>query len=504
MGNRRDQVPVLVLLRRRRFLAGGVYFFMTAIPIFIGGTGSHVGKSWVAAAVCRYLRRKGLRVAPFKAQNMSNNSMVCEGGGEIGRAQAAQAEACGIMPHVDMNPILLKPTGSLGSQVVVNGYPWKTLTAREYYEHFDFLREKVAESYERLASAYDYIVVEGAGSITELNLRRCDLVNLGLAVRIQSPCILVADIDRGGVFASITGTFQLLEPEESALVRTFLVNRFRGDVTLFKDGVEILEAKTGRRCLGVFPHAPEIHLDPEDSVSLDDRTSPLSQPGGARQRVAIVRLPHISNFTDFRLLPEARYITQPVDDHFDVIFLPGTKNTIDDMQWLQSTGMADWLHRQYSEGATIVGVCGGFQMLGDEIIDPAHVESSAEKVRGLGFIRATTRLMPHKTTRLVAARTHSGVPFRGYEIHMGITTIDDGDRPFAHLENGTRDGVRLPRIVGTYLHGAFENREVLEEILPHGLPAIPPDSPDRQYDRLADWFAEHVDHDLFASEYLRR
>ncbi len=320
---------------------------MTAKPIFIGGTGSHVGKSWVATAVCRYLHRMGLRVAPFKAQNMSNNSMVCPGGGEIGRAQIAQAEACRISPHVDMNPILLKPTGNLGSQVVLNGFPWKNLTAREYYECFDFLRDRVIQSYERLASNYDYIVIEGAGSITELNLRHCDLVNLGFAVRVRAPGILVADIDRGGVFASVAGTFQLLEPEESALVRTFLVNRFRGDVTLFEDGVRILEAKTGRRCLGVFPYAPDIHLDPEDSVSLDERISQNANPADTSQRVAIVRFPHISNFTDFRLLPEARYISQPSSEQFDVIFLPGTKNTIEDMQWLQSNGMADWLHRQY-------------------------------------------------------------------------------------------------------------------------------------------------------------
>ena len=443
-------------------------------------------------------------MAPFKAQNMSNNSMACTGGGEIGRAQVAQAEACGLVPHVDMNPILLKPTGNLGSQVVLNGYPWKNLTAREYYENFNFLRERVAQSYERLASNYDYIVLEGAGSITELNLKYCDLVNLGLALRIQAPCILVADIDRGGVFASIVGTFQLLEPDELALVRTFLVNRFRGDVTLFEDGVRILEEKIGRRCLGVFPYAPDIHLDPEDSVSLDDRMSQSANPADASQRVAIVRLPHISNFTDFRLLPDARYVTQPENEHFDVIFLPGTKSTIEDMLWLQSNGLADWLQRQYKEGATIVGVCGGFQMLGDEIIDPDRVESTAETVRGLGFIRAITRLMPHKTTRLVAARTHSGIPFRGYEIHMGITTLDDAGRPFAHLENGTRDGVRLPRIIGTYLHGAFENREVLEEILQRRLTGVVPESRDAQYERMADWFEEHVDQDLFEAEYLRQ
>jgi adenosylcobyric acid synthase len=476
---------------------------MTAKPIFIGGTGSHVGKSWVATAVCRYLRRMGLRVAPFKAQNMSNNSMVCAGGGEIGRAQVAQAEACGLAPHVDMNPILLKPTGNLGSQIVLNGYPWKSLSAREYYEHFDFLREAVTQSYERLASSYDYIVVEGAGSITELNLKHCDLVNLGLAVRIKAPCILVADIDRGGVFASVTGTFQLLEPEESALVRTFLINRFRGDVTLFRDGVGMLEERTGRRCLGVFPHAASIHLDPEDSVSLDNREPQFTSASDVASRVAVIRLPHISNFTDFRLLPDARYVSKPIQERFDVIFLPGTKNTIEDMSWLRSSGLADWLLRRYREGATIVGVCGGFQMLGDEIIDPDNVESTVASIQGLGLIRAKTRLMPHKIMRLVAAHTDSGIPFRAYEIHMGITNLDDAGRPFAHLENGVQDGVRLPRIAGTYLHGAFENKEVLEEILRRRLDSVLPDNPEAQYERLADWFAEHVDSELFEAEYLR-
>ena len=476
---------------------------MTAKPIFIGGTGSHVGKSWVATAVCRYLRRRGLRVAPFKAQNMSNNSMVCPGGGEIGRAQVAQAEACGLPPHVDMNPILLKPTGDLGSQVVLNGYPWKNLSAHEYYEQCDFLREAVMQSYDRLASKHDYIIVEGAGSITELNLRQYDLVNLDLAVRIKAPCILVADIDRGGVFASVTGTFQLLEPEESALVRTFLINRFRGDVGLFSSGVGMLEERTGRRCLGIFPYAPGIHLDPEDSVSLDDPARPFSPASDVAPRVAIIRLPHISNFTDFRLLPDARYIYQPLHERFDVIFLPGTKNTMEDMHWLRSSGLADWLMRQHREGTTVVGVCGGFQMLGDEIIDPDRVESSTTSVQGLGLIRASTRLTPHKTMRLVAAHTDSGIPFRGYEIHMGITTIEVSGKPFARLENGVEDGVRLPRIAGTYLHGAFENQEVLEEILQRRLAAVLPDKPEAQYERLADWFADHVDSKLFAAEYLR-
>jgi adenosylcobyric acid synthase len=219
--------------------------------------------------------------------------------------------------------------------------------------------------------------------------------------------------------------------------------------------------------------------------------------------VAIIRLPHISNFTDFRLLPDARYVSQPIHERFDVIFLPGTKNTIDDMSWLRSSGLADWLLKQYRDGATIVGVCGGFQMMGDEIIDPDRVESTQASIPGLGLIRAKTRLMPHKTMRQVAAHTASGIPFRGYEIHMGTTTIDDRGKPFAHLENGIQDGVRLPRIAGTYLHGAFENKEVLEEILQSRLDPVRPDKPEAQYERLADWFADHVDSELFAAEYLR-
>ena len=276
---------------------------MPAKPIFVGGTASHVGKSWVTTALCRYLYRMGFRVAPFKAQNMSNNSMVCEGGGEIGRAQAAQAQACGLSPLLDMNPILLKPTGSLGSQVVLNGRPWRNLKAAEYDNHFDFLLEQVLRSYARLAADYDYVVIEGAGSVTELNLKHHDLVNLGLASRLDAPSILVADIDRGGVFASVIGTFHLLDRAESSLVRSFLVNRFRGDRSLFRDGVKILEQRTGRPCLGVFPFLKGVYLDAEDSVRLE---APDMTPG-SNGSVAIVRLPHISNFTDFRLIPEATY-----------------------------------------------------------------------------------------------------------------------------------------------------------------------------------------------------
>ena len=470
---------------------------MAAKPIFVGGTASHVGKSWVTTALCAYLHRMGFRVAPFKAQNMSNNSMVCEGGGEIGRAQAAQAQACGLSPHLDMNPILLKPTGSLGSQVVLNGRPWRNLKAAEYDDHFDFLLEQVLRSYARLAADYDYVVIEGAGSVTELNLKHHDLVNLGLASRLDAPSILVADIDRGGVFASVIGTFHLLDRKESSLVRSFLVNRFRGDRSLFKAGVKILEQKTGRPCLGVFPFLNGVYLDAEDSVSLEEPAVTPDSNGD----VAIVRLPHISNFTDFRLIPDATYLSGPVEAQFETIFLPGTKSPTEDMLWLRSLGMDRWLLEHVRRGGRVVGVCGGFQMLGEEIVDSDGVESEVPSVRGLGMLPVTTRLAREKTTRNVRARTPSGIQFEGYEIHMGVTVTRDEGEPFAVLEDGTRDGVRLSHAIGTYLHGAFENRAVMEELL--GRP-LPDDDGDKsiQYDRLADWFAEHVEHDLFFREYV--
>src|SRR5262245_40833740 len=477
---------------------------MSARAIFIGGTGSHVGKSWVATALCRYLYRMGYHVAPFKAQNMSNNSMVCAGGGEIGRAQAAQAEACGLEPHPDMNPILLKPTGTFGSQVVLNGRPWRNLNAAEYYEHFAFLLDQVLQAYQRLADKHEYVVIEGAGSITELNLKHRDLVNLGLASRLGAPCILVADIDRGGVFASIVGTFHLLDDTERGLVRSFLVNRFRGDMRLFNDAVTILEELTGHPCLGVFPFATEIRLDPEDSVSLEERQK-VSCAAAARpahgSRVAIVRLPHISNFTDFGLLPHAVYVSTPTAERFDAIFLPGTKSTIEDMLWLRSTGMEEWLQGQLRQGAKLIGVCGGYQMLGEEIVDTHRVESPVAAVRGLGVLPVRTHLTREKITRRVHATTPSGIRFDAYEIHMGVTTTVNA-QPFALLEDETSDGIRQSNAVGTYLHGAFETKAVLEELLGYSIPEREDVGKDMHYDRLAEWFIQNVNEGLFAREYL--
>ena len=278
---------------------------MRARPLFIGGTSSNAGKSWMATAICAWLRSRGVSVAPFKAQNMSNNSYPCRAGGEIGRAQVAQAEACGLEPEPAMNPILLKPSGNGTSQVVVNGRVWKTLSAREYYAHADELRGKVLDAYEDLASRFEVIVIEGAGSVTELNLRDHDLVNLGLVTSIRAPWLLVADIERGGVFGSVIGTTTLLTADERSLFRGFAINKFRGDVSLFEEGVRILEERTASHCFGVFPYAPDIHLDAEDSLALETRSRAPAPPGA---RIAIVRLPHLSNATDFRLLTWADWV----------------------------------------------------------------------------------------------------------------------------------------------------------------------------------------------------
>jgi adenosylcobyric acid synthase len=456
--------------------------------LFVGGTSSNSGKSWMVTAICAWLRRRGVAVAPFKAQNMSNNSYPCRSGGEIGRAQVAQAEACGLEPEPAMNPILLKPTGNGRSQVVVNGRPWKNLTAREYYAAVDELRPHVSAAYADLVHRFDVVIIEGAGSISEVNLRPHDLVNLGLVTRLRVPWILVADIERGGVFGAVVGSVQLLTPEERALFRGFAINKFRGDLSLFDEGVSILQDKTGVPCLGVFPFAPDVHLDAEDSLALDTRRRTQVPPGA---RIAIVRHPHLSNATDFRLLTWADWVDSPPARDYDFIILPGTKNTVDDLGWLHRSGLADWIKAEHAAGATVIGICGGLQMLGRRVSDPDAIESAGGSVEGLALLPVETILTSSKRTEAIQATTAAGTTFGAYAIHAGRTTVIDEAplAPFATLSDGSGDGVCLPRVIGTYLHGALESRAVCEEIF--GV-APPEDLKRDSYDRLADWFERHA------------
>lgn len=456
-------------------------------PIFIGGTASHVGKSWFTTAFCRLLQRRGVRVAPFKGQNMSNNSYPSIEGGEIGRAQAVQAEACRLPAMADMNPVLLKPNSATGSQVVVQGRVWDTIPARDYYQHSDFLFAKVLESYHRLAGSFDRIVCEGAGSVAEVNLRARDITNLRLAEKIGARVLLVADIERGGVFASLIGTMDLLPPEHRHLVKAFAINQFRGDLQLFDEGRSFLEERLGIPCLGVFPRDPNVVIPEEDSLGIPD------SPASNDVDLAVLRLPRISNFTDFRNLGSLDWIDSPSAKQYRIVFLPGTKNTIADLNWVRERGLDNWLRLQHQRGAAIVGICGGYQMLGDSIEDPDGLESSQPYAAGLGMLPVRTILKSPKTTREVEARTAGGLYFRAYEIHMGVTTVPPGTAPFAWLADGLPDGCCDTRVFGTYLHGALEDPGVVAEIL--GL-KIEANDRDLMYDKLADWLVRHSSHQI--------
>jgi len=450
-------------------------------PLFIGGTASHVGKSWFTAAFCRLLLRRGERVAPFKAQNMSNNSYPCIEGGEIGRAQAMQAEACRLPVMADMNPVLLKPNSSTGSQVVVQGRVWAELEARAYYGHSEWLFARALESFERLRAQFPRIVCEGAGSVAEVNLRERDITNLRFAERVGAAAVLVADIERGGVFGSLVGSIELLPPSQRELVKAFVVNRFCGDISLFDSGVAFLEERLRIPCLGVFPYSRDIALDEEDSVAIDS-----ASPGDGR--VAVIRLPRISNFTDFRSLGAVDWVEDLDPRQFRVVFLPGTKNTIEDLIWLRERGLDKWIRQQRAGGARIVGICGGYQMLGESISDPDGLESNHGRVTGLGMLPVRTVLRSPKTTRCVEAITPGRTGFRAYEIHMGVTERPIDLAPFAYLADGGAEGCRVDGVAGTYLHGAFDEPAAVRELL--GLTISTVDK-DAIYDRLADWLVEH-------------
>lgn len=453
--------------------------------LFVGGTASHVGKSWFVTAICAWLRRRGYRVAPFKAQNMSNNSYPCLDGGEIGRAQVAQAWACGLEPETAMNPVLLKPAGNSMCQVVVRGRVWKTLHAREYFQHAPELTQEILRAWSDLAARFDFIVIEGAGSVAEVNLQKYDLVNFGFARRVQAPALLVADIERGGVFASVLGTLQLLPDEDRALVRSFAVNRFRGDLSLFEEGCAFLQQASGLPCLGVFPHLDGVRLEAEDSLSVPAPAA--SAPPSAE--VAIVRLPCISNATDFELIRDPVWIERPVNARFKTVILPGTKNTIADLRWLRQQGLDSWILAQHAEGARIAGVCGGYQMLGRRIEDPLGVEGPPGGAPGLGLLPVVTVMTAEKQVRRRMARTCEGVAVEGYEIHMGVTVPVEPLPPLFTLEDGTPEGVRLPDVVGTYLHGALRHPELLERVL--GVPSLPASPFARTAEALVGWFERY-------------
>lgn len=463
---------------------------MTARVLMVQGTSSSVGKSLLVTALCRMFARRGVRVAPFKAQNMSNNAAVCADGAEIGRAQAVQAVAAGIQPVADLNPILLKPEADARSQVVVMGRVWRSIQAGSYYRHRDELWPVVTGALDRLRAEFELVIVEGAGSPAELNLRAGDLVNMAVARYAQAPVLLVGDIDRGGIFAQLLGTLMLLDPEERALVRGLVVNKFRGDPALFVDGVRILEERGGVPVLGVVPYLSDLTLPEEDAVVLEQPGGPLFPSLASRHEgegfrdvdLAVIRFPRIANFDDFDPLAaesgvSVRYVSSLSElGRPHAVILPGTKSTGADLLWLRRQGLAEAILRLAREGVAVVGICGGYQMLGETIRDPNRLESAAEEVAGLGLLPVETTFAGEKTTAQVNARVTGGPGWmaslmgrtlQGYEIHVGQTWS-----AFPWLEIASRNGVAVQepdgavsadgRVWGCYLHGLFENPEVRE------------------------------------------
>jgi adenosylcobyric acid synthase len=469
--------------------------------LMIVGTASHVGKSILVTALCRILSQRGVRVAPFKSQNMALNSYVCRDGSEIGRAQVVQAEAAGIEPEVDMNPILLKPTDNRQIQVVLHGRVYGTMSANEYYEQKSFFFDKTLESFHRLASKFDVILLEGAGSAAEVNLRDRDIVNLPFAKAVGSPAILVADIDRGGVFGSVVGTFAVLENEERALIRGFIINRFRGDIRLFAGGAEFLEERTGRPCLGVLPYIEALRIDQEDSVSLEN----YPRQNGAF-RIGVIRLPHISNYTDFNPLDcvsgvTLEYLNSPdAGLPQDLIIIPGTKNTIADLRWLIDRGFKKLILDILERGGWALGICGGYQMLGKSVADPFGVEQGGSE-SGLDLLPVQTELDINKVTVQSKGRSFLGPDVAGYEIHMGRTNRLKAVDPFLIKEDGDLDGAVLGRVAGTYFHGLFENADFTRRFLTvvaetrrsEWRPGRVGYSKQAEYDRLAAAVREHLD-----------
>ena len=472
-------------------------------PIMLAGTGSDVGKSVIATALCRIFKQDGYNPAPFKAQNMALNSYATPEGLEIGRAQAVQAEAAGIPCHTDMNPLLLKPNSDHTSQVVLNGKPIGNKNAYDYWRRQDSppesggvrgslnsvdFRQEVCAAFDRLAARYHPIVMEGAGSISEINLRDTDLVNLPMARHANADVILVGDIDRGGVFASVYGSIALQTPEDRKLIKGIIINKFRGDMRLFEEGRKMLEDICGIPVLGVVPYYKDIFIEEEDSVSLEKKQRELIE---GKVNIAVVLLRHISNFTDFDTLerdPRVNlFYTNNVTDlqRADIIILPGTKATLDDLLELRRNGCAQAIQRAHRDGKTVVGICGGYQMLGQTVSDPDGIEGPIASLPGLGLLPIHTTMTPEKTTQQVTFQ-FDGQTCQGYEIHQGIS---DTDQPILQTDH----------CIGTYIHGFLDNMPVIDYLLeangqkPAANNLSYSDFKEQQYDKLAEHVRKYVD-----------
>lgn len=488
-------------------------------PIMFVGTCSDAGKSVINAAFCRIFRQDGYHPAPFKAQNMSLNSYSTSEGGEMGRAQVVQAEACGLSPHTDMNPVLLKPTNDKSSQVILNGRPIGNLSAKDYFgrkTRKEELFEKAVEAFRRLEARYNPIVLEGAGSISEINLRDQDITNMRMALEAGAATYLVADIDRGGVFGSVYGSIALLNAEERALMKGIIINKFRGDVSLFEEGRKLLEELTGLPVVGVIPWFRDIHIEEEDSVALDMKNNTYRE---GKINVAIVLLKRMSNFTDFDVLEmdprfNAYYTSQREEiEKADIVLLPGSKNTLADLQSIRANGVADAVVRAYKAGKKVIGICGGYQMMGTYLEDPEGMEGNLPAVPGLGLLPQRTVIGPEKITKqgefsfLLASNSAASSAqerlCRGYEIHMGRTVLltNAEERPVLRLADGRLDGYAADaRCWGSYMHGILDNPVVLD-YLAEGLDKTSAGKAafdyaafkEQQYDKLADWVRKQVD-----------
>ena len=499
---------------------------MTARVLMVQGTASHVGKSVLVSALCRIFRQDGFKVAPFKAQNMSNNSYVTRDGGEIGRAQAVQAEAAGVEAQVQMNPVLLKPEADHIAQVVLMGKPLISAKVRDYFGLKAQLWESVSASLDVLREQYDIVVIEGAGSPAEINLKATEIVNMRVAKYAEAPVLLCGDIDRGGVFAALVGTMELLDPDERDIVKAFIINKFRGDASLLTDGLDMLEARTGIPVAGVVHHFRDIHIPEEDSVALD---LPAYEDSGALLNIAVIKFPHLSNFDDFEPLGRENGVAlkyvESVDElqEPDLIILPGSKTTMSDLTWMNSQGLTEAIKDFHSSRTPIIGVCGGYQMLGNKLYDPEEIESSILEMDGLGILPMTTLFGGTKETHRIQGEVcgNSGLlskavgeSITGYEIHMGQTTGSQvhpvfavHDRSDVAVTNESSfDGASDADgdVFGTYIHGVFHNggfrRAVLNELAHRKGVILSLDTRDlaidQEFDKLAAWVRASLDMEL--------